>query len=218
MFHTKICGITNVDDAWAVAQAGADALGVNFYSRSKRYVSAELARDILAAIPAEIVKVGLFVNSPPSDVCRLFDELTLDLIQLHGDEPPEFLLQLGGRPIMRAFRIGPEGLRPVIDYLHRCRELGASPVLTLLDSAVQGAYGGTGETLDWSLARQYVLMSDLPPLVLAGGLTPQNVAEAIRIVRPTAVDVASGVESRPDRKDHATVNAFVRAAQNALAS
>jgi phosphoribosylanthranilate isomerase len=218
MFHIKICGITNVDDARAVVQAGADALGLNFYPRSKRHISAELARDIIAAIPAGIVKVGLFVNSPAADVCRLFDELGLDLIQLHGDEPPDFLPQLGHRPIMRAFRVGPDGLRPVIEYLHRGTELNVSPALTLLDSAVHGAYGGTGQTLDSNLARQYVAQSNLPPLVLAGGLTPGNVAEAIRTVRPAAVDVASGVESRPGRKDPAMVEAFIQAARAAFAS
>ena len=218
MFHIKICGITNLDDAQAAAHAGADALGLNFYPRSKRHISAELARDIIAAIPAGIVKVGLFVNSSAGDVCRLFDELGLDLIQLHGDEPPDFLPQLGHRPVMRAFRVGLDGLRPVIEYLHRCTELNVSPVLTLLDSAVQGAYGGTGQTLDWNLAQQYVAQPNLPPLVLAGGLTPGNVAEAIRTVRPAAVDVASGVESRPGRKDPAMVEAFVQAARAVFAS
>jgi phosphoribosylanthranilate isomerase len=218
MFQTKICGITNVDDARTVVQAGADALGLNFYARSKRHISPELAHDIIAAISAGIVKVGLFVNSPPADVCRLFDELGLELIQLHGDEPPEFLPQLGHRPVMRAFRVGSEGLRPVVEYLNRCRELKVLPTLTLLDSLAEGAFGGTGKTLDWRLAQQYVTQPDLPPLVLAGGLTPDNVAEAIRTVRPAAVDVASGVESRPGRKDPAMVEAFVRAARAALAS
>jgi phosphoribosylanthranilate isomerase len=215
MFQTKICGITNVDDARAAAQAGADALGMNFYPRSKRHISAELARDIIAAIPAGIIKVGLFVNSPAGDICRLFDELGLNLIQLHGNEPPDFLPQLGHRPVMRAFRLGPEGLPPVVQYLDQCRELNALPTLTLLDSAVQGSYGGTGRTLDWTLAREYLLLPNLPPLVLAGGLTPRNVAEAIRTVRPAAVDVASGVESQPGRKDQAMVAQFVLAARAA---
>jgi phosphoribosylanthranilate isomerase len=218
MFQVKICGITNLDDALAAARAGADALGLNFYAQSSRFISQQVARDIIGAIPAEIVKVGLFVNSPAGDICRLFDELELDLIQLHGDEPPEFLPQLGHRPVMRAFRVGADGLPPVIDYLHRCVELTVLPAFTLLDSSAQGAFGGTGTTLDWPLAQQYARQPDLPPLVLAGGLTPTNVAEAIRAVRPVAVDVASGVESRPGRKDAAMVEAFLRAARAALVS
>jgi phosphoribosylanthranilate isomerase len=217
MFQTKICGITNVDDARTVVQAGADAIGLNFYPRSKRCISAELARDIIAAIPPGIVKVGLFVNSPASEICRLFDQLGLDLIQLHGDEPPDYLPQLAPRPVMRAFRLGTEGLPPVVQYLDQCRELNALPTLTLLDSAVQGSYGGTGRTLDWNLASQYAIQPDMPPLVLAGGLTPGNVAQAIRTVRPAAVDVASGVESPPGRKDPALVESFVQAARAALA-
>ncbi len=200
VFRIKICGITNVDDALATARAGADALGLNFYPCSPRCVSPEVARNIIAAVPAETVKVGLFVNSPAGEVCRSFDDLGLDLIQLHGDEPPEYLIQLGRRPVMRAFRIGTDGLRPVTEYLSRCRELGALPALTLLDSAVAGAYGGTGTTVNWKMAGQYVSAGDVPPLVLAGGLSPENVTEAICDVRPAAVDTASGVESRRDAK------------------
>ena len=105
MFRIKICGITSVDDALLVARAGADAVGLNFYPRSPRYISLDTARKIVAALPKEIVKVGLFVNAPPADVCRTYSDLSLDLIQLHGDEPPEYLAQLGGRPVMRAFRV-----------------------------------------------------------------------------------------------------------------
>jgi phosphoribosylanthranilate isomerase len=216
MFRIKICGITNVDDARAVAQAGADAIGLNFYSRSPRYVTAEVARDIVKALPAEIVKVGLFVDTPAGDVCRLFDDLPLDLIQLHGDQPPEFLTQLGDRPVMRAFRLGPEGLRPVAEYLTHCRALAVLPKLVLLDAMVAGAYGGTGKTADWAVAKQYAAVVDVPPLVLAGGLTPENVAAAIRAVKPAAVDVASGVECQPGRKDPSLVGAFVQAAREAF--
>jgi phosphoribosylanthranilate isomerase len=263
MFQIKICGITNVDDALAVAQAGADAIGLNFYPQSPRYVSTDAARDIASALPTGVVKVGLFVNTPASDVCRLFDDLQLDLVQLHGDQPPEFLPQLGDRPVMRAFRVGPEGLRPVTDYLARCRELVSVPTLVLLDSLVVGEYGGTGTVANWSAAQEYMALTrishhpgqtedtmsggqaflpvpkrpepsdrqeclsscgeklgqtDLPALVLAGGLTPQNVAAAIRTVRPAAIDVASGVESRPGRKDPAAVAAFVQAARTAFAN
>jgi len=216
MFRIKICGITNVDDAVAVARAGADAVGLNFYARSPRYIALGTARRIVAALPKEMVKVGLFVNADPADICRVCDDLGLDLIQLHGDEPPEFLAQLGGRPVMRALRLGTKGVQPVLEYLRRCRELAAMPSLTLLDSLIPGEYGGTGKTADWTAAKQYIVESGLPPLVLAGGLTPANVADAIRTVHPAAVDTASGVESSPGRKDPAAVAAFVQAARAAF--
>jgi phosphoribosylanthranilate isomerase len=210
MFRIKICGITSVDDALTAVRAGADAIGLNFYPRSPRYISLDTARQIVAAVPKGIVKVGLFVNAPAPDVCQTCDELHLDLIQLHGDEPPEYLTQLDDRPIIRAFRVGADGLAFVSDYLARCRQLQALPKLVLLDSLVAGEFGGTGKVVDWSVAQQYVTQSGLPPLVLAGGLTPDNVAEAIQAIRPAAVDVASGVESSPGRKDPAAIVAFVR--------
>jgi phosphoribosylanthranilate isomerase len=218
MFQIKICGIMNRDDALAAVRAGADAIGLNFYPRSPRCISLDTARQIIAALPKEIVKVGLFVNAPPLDVRQTYDDLHLDLIQLHGDEPPEYIAQLGGRPVMRAFRVGSDGLGPVIAYLARCRELQALPNLVLLDSLIPGEYGGTGKAADWSAAREYVAQSGLPPLVLAGGLTPDNVADAITAVRPAAVDVASGVESSPGRKYSIAVEDFVRAAKGAFST
>jgi phosphoribosylanthranilate isomerase len=216
VFQIKICGITSVADALAVAQAGADAIGLNFYRRSQRYITVEMAWQIVAELPPEVVKVGLFVDTPVGEIARTFDDLRLDLIQLHGDQPPEFLGELGNRPVMRAFRVGRDGLRPVAKYIGRCRQIGSSPKLVLLDALVAGEFGGTGKTGDWDAAKQYAAEVGLPPLVLAGGLTPENVATAIRTVRPTAVDVASGVESRPGRKDPALMAAFVEAARAAL--
>ncbi len=216
MFQIKICGITSVEDALVVARAGADAIGLNFYARSPRCVTATAVGEIVRALPAGISKVGLFVDTPAGDMCRLFDHLQLDLIQLHGDQPPEFLPQLGHRPVMRAFRVGPDGLRSVAAYLDRCRELGKDLAMVLVDSLVVGEYGGTGTVADWSVAQAYGAETGRPPLVLAGGLTPENVAAAIRTVGPAAVDVASGVESRPGRKDPAQVEAFVQAARIAF--
>jgi len=216
MFQTKICGITSAEDALVVARAGAQAIGLNFYARSSRYVTARAAGDILKVLPAGISKVGLFVDTPAADICRLFDRLQLDLIQLHGDQPPEFLPQLGSRPVMRAFRVGPEGLRPVREYLDRCHELRKDLALVLIDSLVVGEYGGTGTVANWSVAQAYQAENGMPPLVLAGGLTPENVAAAIRTVGPAAVDVASGVESRPGHKDPARVEAFLQAARIAF--
>ena len=242
MFRIKICGITNVDDALTVASAGADAVGLNFYPKSPRYITPERAREIVDSLPGGMVKVGLFVNAPDEQVRQTFDQLGLDLIQLHGDEPPGFLAELGDRPVMRAFRLGPGGvlespslldpgellagsprqphaLEPIGAYLAHCRWLGCTPRLVLADAYVEGTYGGTGQIADWQSLKAYRSArgeATIPPLVLAGGLTPENVAEAIRTVRPAAVDTASGVESGPGRKDPAKVEAFVRAARAAF--
>ncbi len=214
MFHIKICGITNVDDALAVVDAGADAIGLNFYRYSPRYVKFDRARQIVDALPADFVIVGLFVNSTVRYVSKTFDQLELDLIQLHGDEPPEFLEELNPRPVMKAFRIGPDALGPMYEYLERCSKLGCMPRMVLIEQKVEGKYGGTGKTADWDIVKQYPAVASekgYPPLVLAGGLTPQNVALAVSTVRPAAVDTAGGVESGPGRKDAAAVEAFVRA-------
>jgi len=204
--------LTSVEDARAVVTAGADAVGLNFFGRSKRFIEEPLAREIIESLPAGVVKVGLFVNAPAEEVRRKFDQLHLDLIQLHGDEPPEYLAELADRPVMRAFRLGPAGLEPVKLYIQRCRQLGSPLEIVLLDGHVQGEYGGTGEVADWSVAAQYTTERENPPLVLAGGLTSENVAQAIEAVGPVAVDTASGVESSPGRKDPARVTSFVRAA------
>ena len=213
----KICGITNADDAAAVAAAGADAIGLNFYPKSPRHLEPEQVPPILEAVPPGVVKVGLFVNAPVEFVCQTFDQLELDLVQLHGDEPPEYLATLGDRPVIKAFRPGPEGLGPIQDYLRRCEAEGCRPRLVLIDACRPGHYGGTGQVADWSALAEYAPSPTFPPMVLAGGLTPENVAEAIRTVRPAAVDTASGVESSPGRKDPARVAAFVRAAREAFA-
>jgi phosphoribosylanthranilate isomerase len=216
-FQVKVCGITTASDARLTARAGADAIGLNFFARSPRRVTLDQAREIVAAIVGmPVVKVGLFVNHAADAVCQAFDQLGLDLVQLHGDEPPEFLTQLGGRPVMRAFRVGPNGLTPVLDYLDRCRQLGVMPQLVLLDTLTKGVYGGSGQVGDWSTMAAYA-RPGLPPLVLAGGLTPESVAVAIRAVRPSAVDVASGVESSPGRKDPHLVGQFVDLARTAMA-
>jgi len=224
MFRIKICGITSVEDALVVARAGADAVGLNFYPKSRRCVDLDTAHQIVGALPEGVVKVGLFVNAGSDQVCETFDRLSLDLIQLHGDEPPEYLRQLGPRPVMRAFRPVAGKLWPVLDYLDECRKLGCLPRLALFDAAVPGQYGGTGQTAVWETAREYARAAEYPPLVLAGGLGPDNVVSAIRSVGPAAVDTASGVESTafpegadtPAKKDARLVQAFVEAARVAF--
>jgi phosphoribosylanthranilate isomerase len=217
MFTVKICGITRPDDARATAEAGADAIGLNFYPPSPRAIDLDRARAIIAELPPRMIKVGLFVNAPSAEICRTCDTLGLDLIQLHGDEPPELLATLGKRPVMKAFRAaGPEGRRTITDYLEICRGRGCVPRMVLLDAPSASGFGGSGKLADWSLARQY-LQDDHPPmLVLAGGLKTENVAEAIRATGATAVDTASGVESQPGIKDPAAIRAFVLAARQAL--
>ena len=221
MFRVKICGITNAADAQAVAASGADAVGLNFYAKSARFLMPEAANSVVDALPPEIVKVGLFVNAAADEICGHFDSLELDLIQLHGDETPEFVSRLAGRPVMKAFRVGTQGLSPVYEFIEQTQKLGCRLRAVLVDAFCRGSYGGTGRLADWPAVAEYSqnkkqLRADLPPLVLAGGLTADNVAEAIRAVRPAAVDTASGVESSPGKKDPKAVLSFVQAAKIAL--
>ena len=215
-FRIKICGVTSVADAQAVAAAGADAVGLNFYPASKRCVPMEVAAEIAQSLPAGIKRVGLFVNGSAGDVRAAAEQLSLDLVQLHGDELLEYLAELGDWPILRAFRTQPDWQTIADRYLERCDELSALPAAVLIDAYRPGAYGGTGDRADWSEVVRWSAQRAGLPLVLAGGLTPDNVAEAVQAVRPAAVDTASGVESSPGRKDAALVGQFVAAARRAL--
>jgi len=216
MFRVKICGMTTESDARAVVAAGADAVGLNFFEKSPRFLKPENAASVAVALPAGAVKVGLFVNATAERILETWDRLGLDLIQLHGDEPPEFLGELGNRPVMRAFRLGEEGLAPILGYLETCRDLGCLPKLTLIDSFCRGQYGGTGATADWATAKLYPSESWHPPLILAGGLTAENVSEAVAAAKPSGVDTASGVEIAPGEKDIEIVRRFVEAAREAF--
>ncbi|HEY1784338.1 MAG TPA: phosphoribosylanthranilate isomerase [Pirellulales bacterium] len=215
MFRIKICGITSVADGLSVARSGADAVGLNFCPTSPRQIDIPLAEEIVAALPAGVARVGVFVNAPAAEVGRIARRLRLDYVQLHGDEPPEYLAELTGVPIVRAFR-GTDDFRPVAAYLAACRALGRAPAAVLVDAFQAGQYGGTGQSPDWSaIACARPAWGDLP-LVLAGGLHPDNVATAIDQVRPTAVDSASGVESSPGRKSADRVATFAAAARAAF--
>ena len=158
----------------------------------------------------------MFVNAPAEEVCRTFEDLTLDLIQLHGDEPPDSLAALGGRPAMKAFGAEADRLFSITSYLSACRRLGCLPQLILLDAPQRHGFGGSGKLADWSLAKAYRSLVDAPPLVLAGGLKPENVGEAICATGARAVDTASGVEPQPGIKDAAAMAAFVAAARKAF--
>jgi len=215
MFQIKICGLTSAADAAAAVEAGADALGLNFYPQSPRFISRDVAREIVAAVGSKVCKVGLFGNSTAEEIISLYDELGLDLIQLHGDERPDILRTLAPRPVMKAFRIGPDGLAPLRRWFDDAMRSALIPRMVLLDAYSAGRYGGTGLTTDWPSAAAYAATPGMPPCVLAGGLTAENVAEAIAAVKPTAIDTAGGVESRPGVKDAAKMQAFVSAARKA---
>jgi len=218
VFQVKICGVRDVSEAQSVAAAGADAVGLNFYPKSCRYISMDTAQEIVVNLPSGLARVGLFVNATDDEICQRFDQLGLDFIQLHGDEPPGFLLSLGGRPVIRAFRLGPSGLRPIVDYLDACRLSEVNLQALLIDACHESAYGGTGMVADWDrLQSERELLEGLP-FILAGGLTAENVAEAIYRVRPDAIDTASGVEKSPGQKDPVLVQEFVTAARAAWAS
>jgi phosphoribosylanthranilate isomerase len=210
-FRVKICGITRPEDASMAAGAGADAIGLNFYPGSPRCVTLEQAQAIAAAMPAGVARVGVFVNADLAEMRRIADSVPLDYVQLHGDEPPQAIAALDV-PVIRAFRCGSAGLMPVGLYLEACRQAGRLPAAVLIDAYAPGAFGGTGQTLDWpALAAGREHLAGLP-LILAGGLTAENVAAAIAAARPDGVDTASGVESSPGVKDAARVRAFVAAA------
>jgi len=200
----KICGITSLSDGLAAAEAGADALGFMFWDGSPRRVSLETAARIIRTLPPFIVKVGVFVNAPTDLVYRAIGECGLSLLQFHGDETPEYCLQFGLMS-MKAFRIrDAESLRALPAY---------QTDAWLLDAFSTDKPGGTGERFNWDLA---VNARELGrPIFLAGGLTPENVGEAVRKVRPYAVDVSSGVEAAPGRKDPAKVQAFIQAVRAA---
>jgi phosphoribosylanthranilate isomerase len=202
--RVKICGVTRVEDALAAAHAGADAIGLVFYEKSPRHVSLEAARAILARLPPFVTSVGLFVDATPEAVRAVLAALPLDLLQFHGEEPPEYCRAFG-RPYIKAVRV-----RPGVDLVEWAARFADSRGL-LLDAYVEGTPGGTGRVFDWSL-----IPRDLPlPIVLSGGLAADNVEEAIRRVRPWAVDVSSGVEAAKGIKDAARIAAFMRGVRNA---
>ena len=213
MFRIKICGITRPEDALLAAEAGADAIGLNFYTGSPRHVTEATAKLIIQVLPVGVAKVGVFVNMPPGEVAATADRLHLDWIQLHGDEPPEALTELAPRHVIRALPCSAARMRAVNKYLERCRTLGTVPAALLADAAISGAYGGTGRTAAWTeLAPPHDWLLGIP-LILAGGLTAANVASAIEAVRPHGVDTASGVESSPGVKDGQQIREFVSAAK-----
>jgi phosphoribosylanthranilate isomerase len=198
----KICGITNLPDAQAAAEAGADVLGFMFYDKSPRFISCEAAAAIVRELPPFIIKAGVFVNAPEDTVVHAIRECGLNLLQFHGDESPDYCLQFGIMS-MKAFRVRDAA------SLQALREYPTDA--WLLDAYTPGKLGGTGEVFNWDLARE--AQSWGRPIFLAGGLTSENVAEAIQRARPYAVDVSSGVEAAPGKKDPTRLKAFIQAAK-----
>ncbi len=198
----KICGITNEADALAATEAGADALGLMFYEPSPRNVSLKVAAEIARQLPPFMIKVGVFVNAPEDLVLRAIGECGLNIVQFHGDETPDYC-QLFPVMTIKAFRIrDAESLKSLPDY---------QTDAWLLDAYVADKLGGTGAKFNWDLAVDAQKLGR--PIFLAGGLTPENVADAVRQVRPYAVDVSSGVEASPGKKDHEKVRAFIQEAK-----
>jgi phosphoribosylanthranilate isomerase len=196
--RVKICGITNLADAQVAVEAGADALGFIFYDQSPRFIPTKTAAEISRALPPFTLRVGVFVNPAEEPVRRAIGECGLSLLQFHGDEPPEFCTQFGLMN-MKAFRVRDAGsLKELPRY---------QTDAWLLDAYASDTLGGTGEKFNWNLAIEVQKLGK--PVFLAGGLTPENVAEAIQQVQPFGVDVSSGVESLPGRKDHSKVRAFI---------
>jgi phosphoribosylanthranilate isomerase len=202
--RVKICGVTNLADAQAAVEADADMVGLNFYEQSPRHVSLAAAVEISRALPPLVLRVGVFVNPAEALVMRAIGECGLSLLQFHGDETSEFCTQFGLMSI-KALRVrDAESLTALENY---------QTDAFLLDAHSKSGLGGTGEKFNWDLAIEAQKFGK--PVFLAGGLTPENVAEAVKKVRPFAVDVSSGVESAPGKKDHAKLKAFIEAVRQA---
>ena len=202
--RVKICGVTNVADALAAAEAGADMIGLMFYEHSPRCITLQTAVEISRALPPFVLRVGVFVNPAEELVLRALGDCNLSLLQFHGDEPSEFCMQFGLMS-MKALRVRDAESLKALENFHTDA--------FLLYAYSKRGLGGTGEKFNWDLAVEAQKFGK--PIFLAGGLTPENVADAVAKVRPFAVDVSGGVESAPGKKDHAKVKAFIQAVRNA---
>ena len=201
MTLVKVCGITNLEDALAAVEAGAGALGFNFFRPSSRYITVEKAREIINQLPESVLKVGVFVNEDLQSVLRIVAEAGLSAVQLHGDESPEYCNQLAGNYVIKVF--------PAVENMqYQTYEVDA----IMLDTKDDVLRGGTGRVFDWSIAQR--ANKSVPKLFLAGGLSPENVVAAINMVQPYAVDACSSLEETPGKKNHERVRAFVNAVRN----
>ncbi len=203
----KICGITHIEDALVAVEAGADALGFNFYRKSPRFVEKEKVLEILEDIPPSVLKVGVFVNESEDLVQDLSQVLSLDYLQFHGDETPYYCEQFA-TPYWKAFRLHAESVEKSEKTFDLMKKYHCD--YYLIDTFSEDVFGGTGKTGNWALAREAKKMGKI---ILAGGLTPDNVEEAIRTVQPDGLDVASGVEERPGKKSREKIELFISRAR-----
>jgi phosphoribosylanthranilate isomerase len=212
----KICGIRDATTAQQVAALRPDAIGLNFYARSPRCVARQVAREITATLPNSVAAVGVFVNHSLAEIVDLTTECRLSMLQLHGDEPPEFLAELQAKlpavPLIRAWRMGHD-LVELQSYLAACERLRVVLAGCLIDAKVPGNYGGSGQRPPWDVLQRAYRRETWPPLILAGGLTVDNVGDGIRTLQPWGVDVASGVESSPGVKNPDRVFRFLAEAR-----
>jgi phosphoribosylanthranilate isomerase len=222
IFRIKICGITRVQDAIDAVEAGADAIGLNFYAPSPRAVTPAAAVVIAKVVPASVQRVGVFVNASLDEIRSVLQQVPLDHVQLHGDEAPEMVQELAPVSCLRAFRLRGDAaqwereIAGIQAYGAACASGGNPLEAVLLDAHAPGQFGGTGVMLDWTaLAERRTEFGPLP-VVLAGGLRPENVAQAILQVQPAGVDTASGVESAPGIKERHRVFEFVASARKAF--
>ena len=214
----KICGLTQIEDALLAIDAGADWLGLNFHPPSPRFLPEDRAAAMVLAISDRAIPVGLFVDRPPDEVRERAGRLGLTVVQLHGNEPPETIAALtsAGLRVVKAFRLADSGsIAAMTAYLSECRRLGDGPDAVLVDAYVAGTLGGTGREIDDATLES---LPALDRLVLAGGLTPENVGARVAKRRPWMVDVAGGVESSPGRKDPAKVARFVAEARRGFSA
>lgn len=201
----KICGITNLDDALAAVAAGADALGFNFYKPSPRYITPQNARDIIGQLPGEMLTVGVFVNeASPEDVRQIASEAGVAALQLHGDESPGYCRELADRYVIKTLAVSTNFDSQMV-HAYQTEAV-------MLDTKDAALRGGTGRRFDWSIAKEVNQL--VPKLFLAGGLSPENIAEAIETVRPYAVDACSALEDRPGIKNHMRMRALVEVARS----
>ena len=211
----KICGITSVADARMVAAGGANAIGLNFFPESPRFVSVADAQAIAQGLPPYVDAVGLFVNATPAQIRETAHASGIRTVQIHDELSPQLVLDLKDFAVVPAFPLKDEtSIAAVVEFVAACRQLGRVPSAVLVDAHSPEKFGGTGQPVPWHLARTVVERCQIP-VTLAGGLTPKNVAEAISAVRPWGVDVASGVEVAPGRKEQFKVGKFVAAALQA---
>lgn len=201
----KICGVTAPEDAYRLVEYGVEAIGINFWSKSKRYCSPENALNFAPEIKGSILRVGVFVNATEKDVLTCFENNLIDVAQFHGDESPNFLQRFSKKnlPFIRALSVDGNGLLPNHENL--------STQNLLLDAHAPGVYGGTGKTINWNMAADFVKSQTDYAIMLAGGITPENAAEAAKVVQPCALDIASGAESAPGVKDFDKIRALIDA-------